>query len=149
KIPTTIIRPSVVKGHSQTGYTTKFDGLYFFLNFFDKIQFSPIITMIDDSQVEGNFFPSDYVIEATSFLSISDDGRNRADHLADRNPDTMSELYQMLMAEYLDRQPRVQVPSSLAKKTLALSSLRKWVKVEKDAMDDFIYDTSYDTPLAE
>src|SRR5699024_642320 len=51
KIPTTIIRPSVVKGHSQTGYTTKFDGLYFFLNFFDKLQFSPVISMIDNSQV--------------------------------------------------------------------------------------------------
>src|SRR5699024_1279401 len=86
KIPTTIIRPSVVKGHSQTGYTTKFDGLYFFLNFFDKIQFSPIIPMIDDSQVEGNFVPSDYVIEATSFLAINDIGINKTYHLADPNP---------------------------------------------------------------
>src|SRR5699024_12876913 len=34
KIPTTSIRQSVVRGHSKTGYTTKFDGLYFFLNFF-------------------------------------------------------------------------------------------------------------------
>src|SRR5699024_8562215 len=59
KIPPRIIRPSVVKGHSHTGYTTKFDGLYFFLNFFAKIQFSPIVPMIDDSQVEGNFVPSD------------------------------------------------------------------------------------------
>src|SRR5699024_12606528 len=72
KSPISIIRPSVVKGHSQTGYTTKFDGLYFFLNFFDKLQFSPVIPMIDNSHVEGNFVPSDYVIEATSFLAIND-----------------------------------------------------------------------------
>src|SRR5699024_4896532 len=64
-------------------------------------------------------------------------------------PYTMSQLYQMLMAEYLDRQARLQVPSSLAKKTLELSSLRKWMKVEKEDMDYFIYDTSYDTILAE
>lgn len=149
KIPTTIIRPSVVKGHSQTGYTTKFDGLYFFLNFFDKLQFSPIIPMIDNSQVEGNFVPSDYVIEATSFLAINDIGINKTYHLADPNPYTMSQLYQMLMAEYLDRQPKLQVPSSLTKKTLELARLRKWIKVEKEAIDYFIYDTSYDTTLAE
>src|SRR5699024_9899515 len=86
KIRTTIIRRSGVNGQSQKGYTTKFDGLYFFLNFFDKIQFSPIIPMIDDSQVEGNFVPSDYVIEATSFLAINDIGINKTYHLADPNP---------------------------------------------------------------
>src|SRR5690625_7307175 len=70
KIPTTIIRPSVVKGHSQTGYTTKFDGLYFFLNFFDKLQFSPVIPIIDNSQFEGTFVLSDFVSLGTSFFAL-------------------------------------------------------------------------------
>src|SRR5699024_12168498 len=84
KIPTTIIRPSVVKGHSQTGYTTKFDGVYFFLNFFDKLQFSPVIPMIDNSQVEGKFVPSDYVIDATSVLEINDIIINKTNHLSNK-----------------------------------------------------------------
>src|SRR5690625_7760721 len=61
----------------------------------------------------------------------------------------MSQLYKMLIAKYLDRQPRLQVPSSLTKKSLELSLLRKWREVEKEAIDYFIYDTSYDTTLAE
>ncbi len=149
KVPLTIIRPSVVKGNSVTGKTIKFDGLYFFLNFFDKLKFSPIIPMIDNSQVEGNFVPSDYVIEATSFLAINEIGINKTYHLADPNPYTMSELYTMLMAEYLNREPKLRVPSSLTKKILSFSSLRKWIGVEKEAIDYFIYDTSYDTTIAE
>src|SRR5699024_10814401 len=149
KIPTTIIRPSVVKGHSQTGYTTKFDGLYFFLNFFDKLQFSPIIPMIDNSQVEDNFVPSDYVIEATSFLAINDIGINKTYHLDTPNPYTMCKIYQMLIDEYLERQPKLQVHSAITKKTLELASLRNWMKVEKEAIDHFIYDTSNDTSQAE
>lgn len=148
KVPTTIIRPGVVKGHSKTGRTIKFDGLYFFLNFFDKLKFSPIIPMIDNSQVEGNFVPSDYVIEGTSFLAINDIGVNKTYHLTDPNPYTMSELYKMLMSEYLGRQPKFQIPSSLTKKSLELSSLRKWTRVEKEAIDYFIYDTRYDASIA-
>ncbi|WP_228485704.1 SDR family oxidoreductase [Thermaerobacillus caldiproteolyticus] len=32
--PTTIIRPGIVVGHSETGETAKFGSLYFMLNFF-------------------------------------------------------------------------------------------------------------------
>ncbi|WP_330219520.1 SDR family oxidoreductase [Peribacillus muralis] len=41
EIPITIIRPGIVKGHSQTGQTIKFDGPYFILNFLDRLSFLP------------------------------------------------------------------------------------------------------------
>src|SRR5699024_12799555 len=116
--------------HSSFISTINFYVLHFFLNFFYKQQFSTIITMNNNLQVEDNIVPSDYVIEATSFLAINDIDINKTYHLADPNPYTMSQIYQMIIAEYLDRQPRLQVPSSLTKKTLELSLLRKWIKVE-------------------
>ena len=42
EIPLTIIRPGIVKGHSITGETNKFDGPYFFLNMIDCLSFFPL-----------------------------------------------------------------------------------------------------------
>lgn len=149
KVPLTIIRPGVVKGNSITGKTIKFDGLYFLLNVFDKLKFLPIIPMIGNEEVEGNFVPSDYVIKATSFLAINDIGINKTYHLTDPNPYLMSEIYTLLLAEYLNRKPTFYIPSSLTKQALACSSMRKWLTVEQEAIDYFIYDTQYDTTLAQ
>lgn len=149
ELPLTIIRPGIVKGHSVSGKTIKFDGLYFFLNFFDKLKFVPIIPMIGRKSVEGNFVPSDYVIKATSFLAIHDIGINKTYHLTDPAPYQMPEIYTMLLKEYLNRKPSFFISNSLTKHFLNYSRLRKWLMVEKEAIDYFTYDTRYDTTLAQ
>ncbi|WP_369404937.1 SDR family oxidoreductase [Piscibacillus salipiscarius] len=73
-VPLTIIRPGVVVGHSNSGETTKFDGPYFLLNFFDRLRFSPIIPYLGKGEAEGNFVPINYIIDATIYLSHSDKG---------------------------------------------------------------------------
>ncbi len=42
-LPITIIRPGIVKGHSETGATIKFDGPYFIMNMFQRLSFLPWI----------------------------------------------------------------------------------------------------------
>lgn len=49
-VPTTIIRPGIVKGHSETGETIKFDGLYFMLNMYDKLSFLPAIPYLEEDK---------------------------------------------------------------------------------------------------
>ncbi len=149
ELPITIIRPGIVKGHSVTGKTIKFDGLYFFLNFFDKLKYSPIIPMVGQKSVEGNFVPSDYVIKATSFLAIHDVGINKTYHLTDPSPYQMPEIYTMLLKEYLNRKPLFFISISLTKQLLNYPRVRKWLKVEKEAIDYFTYDARYDTTLAQ
>lgn len=149
RIPLTIIRPGVVKGNSITGKTIKFDGLYFLLNVFDKFKYSPIIPMIGNEQVEGNFVPSDYVIKATSFLAVNEVGVNKTYHLTDPDPYLMPEIYTLLLAEFLNRKPEFHIPSSFTKQILGFSSLRKWLNVEQEAIDYFTYDTHFDTTLAQ
>src|SRR5690625_4034692 len=50
RVPITIFRPGIVKGHSITGETMKFDGLYFFLNFYDRLRYVPYIPYISDGK---------------------------------------------------------------------------------------------------
>ncbi|WP_042149371.1 SDR family oxidoreductase [Paucisalibacillus sp. EB02] len=148
KIPTTIIRPGVVKGHSKTGETIKFDGLYFQLNVLDKLKFLPIIPYFGKGTAEGNFVPSDYVLEATSYLAIHPIGEGKTYHLTDPKPYKMWELQKMLTKEYLGRVPKGRIPLTAAKASLRLKPIRKWLQAEVEALDYFTIHSSYDCSQA-
>lgn len=68
EIPITIIRPGIVRGHSETGETIKFDGPYFFLNMVDKLKCLPFIPYIGDSNSSINVVPVDYILKASIFI---------------------------------------------------------------------------------
>jgi len=72
-VPTTMIRPGIVVGHSKTGETIKFDGLYFMLNMFERLKFLPIIPYLGKGEAQGNFVPVDYIIDATLYLAHADE----------------------------------------------------------------------------
>lgn len=143
-VPTTIIRPGVVKGDSETGETIKFDGLYFMLNFVDRLQFMPTLTYLGDGEPEGNFVPADYVLKATSYLALAPIGEGKTYHLTDPNPYTMKELHKMLTESYLGKTPKGKLPLGLAKGALSFAAIRKWLHVEKEVLDYFVYKSSFD-----
>jgi thioester reductase-like protein len=147
-IPTTIIRPGVVKGHSQTGETIKFDGLYFMLNVLDALRFLPILPYFGKGTAEGNFVPSDYVLKATSYLAIDSVGEGKTYHLTDPKPYKMWELQKMLSESYLNRTPKIRVPLTVAKGALRIKPIRKWLGAEAEAMDYFMIHSSYDCSQA-
>ena|SRR5699024_7910696 len=147
-IPTTIIRPGVVKGNSKSGETSKFDGLYFMLNFLDHLRPLPTIPYFGDGKAEGNFVPADYVLRAASYLSIHPIGEGKTYHLTDPHPYKMWELQKMICEYYLGKTPKGKIPIPIAKAPLLLKSIRKWLRVEPEAMDYFVYESSFDTSQA-
>lgn len=149
QVPTTIIRPGIVKGHSKTGETIKFDGPYFVLNFFEKLKFLPFIPYLGNGNVEGNFVPLDYILEATIYLGHTQKGVGKTYHLTDPNPYLIKDVYKMMMEEYLKKSPTGKMPLSLAKAGLSFSSLRKWLGVEKEALDYFTLNSHYDCTQAQ
>lgn len=149
KVPTTIIRPGVVRGNSETGETTKFDGPYFMLNIFDRLSFLPIIPFIGDGLAEGNFVPVDYVIEATLYLARAEIGVSKTYHLTDPSPYKMTEIYGMLCHEYLGKRPKGKLPMFLTELSLSLPFMRKWLKVEKEALQYNLCQANYDTSNAD
>lgn len=148
EVPTTIIRPGIVRGHSKTGKTNKFDGIYFMLNLLDRLSYLPTIPYISEGTAEGNFVPQDYVLRATVFLSFEAIGIGHTYHLTDPNPYTMRELYQMLSEMYLGKTPHITISTMPSKTLLSIPALRKWLQVEKEAMDYFTIHSSYDTSQA-
>lgn len=148
-IPTTISRPGVVKGHSETGETIKFDGLYFLLHFYDRLKALPIIPYLKAGAApEGNFVPSDYLIKAASFLGMNRVGQGKTYHLTDPHPKNMMELQKLLMESLLNRPPKGTLPISFVKPVLRNKQVQRWLGVEVEAMDYFIYQSSYDASQA-
>lgn len=139
EVPVTIIRPGIVKGHSQTGETIKFDGPYFILNFLDRLKFLPFLPFLGKSEAVVNLVPVDYIIRSTTYLSFLQDGAGKTYHLTDPKPYRVRELYEMLMTELLKKRPVGTLPLSVAKLGLAIKPLRKYLGVEKESLDYFTW----------
>ena len=144
EIPTTIIRPGIVIGHSETGETAKFDGPYMILNCFQSLKGLPFIPYLGKSDAELNVVPVDYVIEATTYLSHAESGLNQTFHLTHPEPILIKEAYELLLYETLQKRPKGTLPLSFAKLCLTVPFLRKWLRVEKESLDYFTCKTTFD-----
>lgn len=149
EVPVTIIRPGIVKGHSKTGETIKFDGPYFIMNFIDRLSFLPFLPRLGKGDTVVNLVPVDYIIEATTFLTFAEAGAGKTYHLTDPNPYTVSELYEMMMMELMEKQPKGSFPLVLAKAGLSFSMLRSYLGVEKEALDYFTWRGHFDSSAAQ
>ncbi|MGA9227238.1 MAG: SDR family oxidoreductase [Mesobacillus sp.] len=149
EVPVTIIRPGIVKGHSRTGETIKFDGPYFIMNFIDRLSFMPFLPRLGKGDTVVNLVPVDYIIEATAYLTFAEKGAGKTYHLTDPKPYKVSELYEMMMAELMRKTPKGAIPIGLAKAGLNLRVFRKYLGVEKEALDYFTWRGYFDSTQAQ
>ncbi|MBM7622230.1 thioester reductase-like protein [Bacillus tianshenii] len=147
-IPTTIIRPGIVKGHSQTGETNKFDGPYFMLNFLDALKFLPFIPHLGKGEAEFNVVPIDYIVKGTCHLAYSEKAEGKTLHLTNPSPISIREAYSIATEILLQKAPKGSIPLSLAKSFLRVPTARKWLKVERQALDYFTWKGSFECPEA-
>lgn len=143
-IPITIIRPGIVKGHSQTGETIKFDGPYFMLNFLERLKFLPLLPKLGKGEAYVNLVPIDYIIQATGYLSFFENGVGKTYHLTDPHPYRASDIYTFMMEELLSKKPVGTLPLPVGKWFLSIKPMRKYLGVEKEALDYFTWMGHFD-----
>ncbi|MGI2327388.1 SDR family oxidoreductase [Planococcus sp. YIM B11945] len=144
-VPTTIIRPGIVRGHSTTGQTVKFDGPYFFLNMIDRVRKLPFIPYIGHSTAYINVVPVDYIIEAATYLSGLTEAAGETVHLTDPNPHPVEEVYRAMVFQMTGKTPRKRIPHKLAAWSLSLAMVRKSLGVEAETLDYLTWHASFDT----
>lgn len=149
KVPTTIIRPSIVRGNSLTGETKKFDGPYFFLNMIDKVKFMPMIPYVGSSNAVINVVPIDYVIEASAFLSQESDASGKTLHLTDPHPHPVLEVYRMMVKQLTNKFPKGRLPLTLTRSCLQLKFVRKKLGVEIETLDYLTWKGYFDCTEAQ
>lgn len=145
----TIIRPGIVKGHSKTGKTTKFDGPYFIFNMIDRLRFLPFFPKISNSNALVNLVPIDFIVNAVIYLSHAKVGEGKTYHLTDPNPYRVEDIYGMIVKEMLGKKLVGRLPLSLLRFSLAFSFIRKFLKVEKEVLDYFTWMGHFDCSEAQ
>ena len=147
-VPVTIIRPGIVRGHSITGETIKFDGPYFFINMIDRLKKLPIIPFIGKSNSFINVVPIEYVTKSVVYLSESEKANGKTIHLTDPTPHPIEEVYRSMVSMITGKPPKGRIPLSFAKIGLKSKIMRQKLGVEKETLDYLTWSAQFDTTQA-
>lgn len=148
-VPTTIIRPGIVVGNSVTGETIKFDGPYFFMNLIDKLKFLPIFPYIGRSTATINVVPVDYIINAVVFMSGEPSAAGKTVHLTDPNPHPVQEVFRTMVKVMTGKFPKSRIPLSLARTSMQVKAVRKYLGVEMETLDYLTWNATFDSTVAQ
>jgi thioester reductase-like protein len=124
KVATTIYRPAIVVGDSQTGETQKFDGPYYILRTFQRMGRAPL-PQFGRSEAPFNVVPVDFIVDAIAAAAGDDAAVGETLHLVDPEPVTAAELFKSLAREYTEREPKVRVPPKMVQNSLRAGPMRK------------------------
>lgn len=125
RIPTTIYRPAIVVGDSQTGETQKFDGPYYLLRAMRAklLGFRP---QMGPGEAPMNVVPVDFVVSAILAGMREPSAVGKTLHLVDPAPTPSAEVLRLLMAEYDGRKPNLTLNPEMATRMLGSKFVRRW-----------------------
>lgn len=143
-LPTTIYRPAIVVGDSQTGATQKYDGAYYFLQLLARQRRIAFIPTVGHLRYEFNVVPRDYVIDALTYLSGLEVSVNQVYHLSDPGAPTVDGLLKIFAQATGRRVVRIPTTKWLAKNTVKyVPGAQKLLKVEPEGIDYYLHPTLY------
>jgi thioester reductase-like protein len=124
KVPTTVYRPAIVVGDSQTGETQKFDGPYYILRTFQRMGGAPL-AQFGRAEAPFNVVPIDFIVDAITAAASDKAAEGETLHLVDPDPVTAAELFRALAKEYTEREPKMRVPPKLVENSLRMKPVSK------------------------
>jgi thioester reductase-like protein len=148
QLPITIHRPSVVCGDSKTGETSKYDGIYYLIQYLRMQPDLLSLVNIGNQKVRLNLVPVDFVVEAMAALAQDERALGATVQLADPAPLTTDELFDAIARALAGRGSRVKMPLPLVRSTLALPFSPHLTGMPHSAVPYFFLDQTYDTTIA-
>jgi len=148
QLPLTIHRPSVVCGDSHTGETAKYDGIYYLINYLLKWPSLLSNFNIGNDDVSLNLVPVDFVVEAMSALATDANAVGKTLQLADPNPLTTRELFNLIARSLVGKEARITVPARLVESSLMLPPSPALSGLPHRGVPYFFLKQSYDTTQA-
>jgi nucleoside-diphosphate-sugar epimerase len=148
-LPVTIFRPSVVVGDSQTGETVKYDGIYYLIQYLRKAPGLLRFINVGNNNVRLNLVPVDFVVDGIAALASDENAVGKTVALADPNPLTTAELFDVI-AESLTKKRSVFIPPpSLVENTLMLPFSPPITGLPHHGVPYFFLSQVYDTQQAQ
>ena len=148
ELPITIIRPSVVCGHSLTGETAKYDGVYYLIHYLRKWPGGLTLLNIGNRAVCLNLVPFDFVVDAMVSLAKDERAIGATVHLADPQPLTTEQLFDAISQVIKGRDSLTTIPAGIVYPVLMLPFAPKITGLPHSAVPYFFLEQTYDTTRA-
>lgn len=124
-VPTTIYRPAIVVGDSETGVTAKFDGPYYLLRILQQAGERLPIAQIGSEEATFNVVPVDFVVDAIATGARDAEIVGETLALCDPSPISSAELMRTFSQLYAGREPSYSLPTSVLERALRFGALRR------------------------
>jgi nucleoside-diphosphate-sugar epimerase len=140
-IPTVILRPTTVVGHSRTGEIDKVDGPYYALNMIARNMHRVVPNTGD---IKFHFGPVDFVADAFYHLFEDEESIGKVFHLVDPEPLTYLEFFELACAAMGQPKPALKLPAPLMRPMGRLPLFEKLTGVSREAFEHSFYAVDYD-----
>ncbi len=147
-LPVTIFRPSVVVGDSRSGETVKYDGIYYLIQYLRKFPGLLRFINVGNKEVRLNLVPVDFVVEGIAALSSDENSIGKTIALADPDPLTTAELFDLIAERLTKRRSIFTPPQSIVEKTLMLGFSPPMTGLPHHGVPYFFLSQTYDTAEA-
>ena len=148
ELPVTVHRPSVVCGDSRTGETAKYDGVYYLIQYLRMWPGALSHANIGNAEVRLNVVPVDFVVEAMAALASDDASAGETVQLADPEPLTTEELFDIISRNLAGRASLVTLPAPVVRTTLRLPLNDRVTGLPRVGVPYFFLKQTYDTARA-
>ena len=148
-LPVTIYRPSVVVGDSQTGETTKYDGIYYLVHYLRKAPILLRIMNVGNNDVRLNLVPVDFVVDAIATLAHDQGALGKTIALADPDPLTTAGLFDAIAKDLSGRKSEFALPPRFAEWFLKTRISPAITGLPHSGVPYFFVSQNYDTGIAD
>jgi thioester reductase-like protein len=143
-VPTTVLRPSIIVGDSQTGEIDRIDGPYLLVQLMLSSPVDLRVPLPGRGDVLLNLVPLDYVVNAGHAITRDTRSIGRAFHLVDEQPLTARRVFE-LIAEACGRPgPVGSLPTQLATALLCTPGLERFSHIPRAFLEQLATEVSYD-----
>jgi nucleoside-diphosphate-sugar epimerase len=148
ELPVTIFRPSVVVGDSSTGETSKYDGIYYLIQYLRKAPGLLRFVNVGNMDVRLNLVPVDFVVNGITALASNENAIGKTIALADPAPLATAELFDVIAEQLAKKRSVVTPPAWMIEKSLMLPFSPPATGLPHSAVPYFFLSQSYDTSQA-
>ncbi len=147
EVPVTLLRPSILVGHSQTGEVDVFDGPYPFVLL---LLSSPVdISLpLPPQSIALNLVPVDYVARAAVTLARHGDSIGRTFHLVDPHPFSARRVFELIARAAGRHLPRTVLPTRLTSTLLSTPGLERFARSPRAFVERMATRTVYPSDAA-
>ena len=148
ELPVTIHRPAVVCGDSRTGETTKYDGIYYLIQYLRRWPTALTLLNIGNRKVCLNLVPIDFVIEAMVALAKDELAIGATVQIADPSPLTTEQLFDEISKTLGGRRSAVTIPARIVRPSLMLPFSPALTGLPHCAVPYFFLEQTHDSARA-